>query len=643
MTHIRFLHLLCILGTAASPAYGEERAPVPPQEAQQESLELVNEVFQEEINAAKTAGARSGIAKKLIQQAEGTEGPTADRYVLLKLAQEMAAGAGDYETAIDAAKRTAHDFSVDELSLATEVWKVVSKITKSSAEQRVIAEQISLTCARAIKAGQIELASELNKLAIDCARKSRNKDLLAAMTEQGQSISELGPIGAELKQALEVLENKPSDPESNLVAGKFRCFIQGNWEMGLLSLVLCNDPLLKDLANKELSETLDGTQMLALADGWLKVAGNSPEYAREEIQEHAAQWYIRAYPSLTGLSKVRVQKKILEMSPWGLEPIPVYGGQSVAGPPKNINNASIVELNLPAADIVSRPQWSDDGAFLFLATKDGKLSKISAPDFQVISQLATELQCSSLSRSSEGLVAVLGGKEIWVIEESTLYVKRKIEAPGAHLAASSPATSTAYVTPEDYLNLAILNLKTGKTEKVLSYKSIRTNPRFGHFSHPTVTPDGKYFLCGSDGAIWRFAIGPAKFLFQEKSENIASQSENGIDVGPASKLVAYTKGGGNWQRGYGTYVYEVKNLRQPKLKIESGAYPRKIGFDGVSGKVYAQNHDYQLMLFSKAGAQEATFQLTRRGDQTQDLIVHPAGSRLLVHCSKLIWVHFTSE
>lgn len=113
-----------------------------------------------------------------------------------------------------------------------------------------------------------------------------------------------------VRAALPTLELKPTDPDASLTVGKFRCFIKGDWNDGLAMLALSNDTTLKNLAVKELSGIADAGEQLAIADQWWDLSEKETGIAGQELQRHAAEWYQKAWPTLTGLARAKVQSRL---------------------------------------------------------------------------------------------------------------------------------------------------------------------------------------------------------------------------------------------------------------------------------------------------------------------------------------------
>jgi hypothetical protein len=69
-------------------------------------------------------------------------------------------------------------------------------------------------------------------------------------------------------------------------------------------------------------------------------------------------------------------------------------------------------------------------------------------------------------------------------------------------------------------------------------------------------------------------------------------------------------------------------LSKPKLRIVSGPVPHCLAFDTVGDKIYAQNHERQLLVYSAQGEKIADFNFGRECGDTRRLLVHPGGNKL---------------
>ncbi|HEV7223627.1 MAG TPA: NPCBM/NEW2 domain-containing protein, partial [Pirellulales bacterium] len=104
-----------------------------------------------------------------------------------------------------------------------------------------------------------------------------------------------------------------NDPEANLAAGKFYCFVKQQWDQGLAYLARGSDPALKALAERDLAKPGSAEDQKSLAEDWWEFATTEKGPARAAIVNRAAFWYRRTLPFLSGLEKETVEKRLGEL------------------------------------------------------------------------------------------------------------------------------------------------------------------------------------------------------------------------------------------------------------------------------------------------------------------------------------------
>jgi len=148
--------------------------------------------------------------------------------------------------------------------------------------------------------------------------------------------------------------------------------------------------------------------------------------------------------------------------------------------------------------------------------------------------------------------------------------------------------------------------------------------------HGRITPDGNYYFAwGGIEQSQSFRIEGSKITTHQSTERIASNGQT-IRVSPDSRFVCLPTGGGNGSMGYSTNVYPVDDLKRPEPILQSGAYPRTVGFDPVGNRVFARNHDTALIVYSETGIEKSSHKLTPRGQEPRQFVSDSSGKRLLV-------------
>jgi hypothetical protein len=94
----------------------------------------------------------------------------------------------------------------------------------------------------------------------------------------------------------------------------YYCFGKGDWDRGVPMLALGSDSLLKSVARKELLEDCSSVaDQVSLGDAWYDLAQTKTGFAKSAIHRRAIHWYCRALPSLTGLTRDKVDGRLRRM------------------------------------------------------------------------------------------------------------------------------------------------------------------------------------------------------------------------------------------------------------------------------------------------------------------------------------------
>jgi hypothetical protein len=143
------------------------------------------------------------------------------------------------------------------------------------------------------------------------------------------------------QQAMATLDKNPADPEANLVAGKYLCRVKGDWARGLPLLALSGEEEYAWLAAKELKEITEPAAQVDQGDGWWKLAERRDGTPQQQLRLHAAYWYRKAIPQLTGLLHEKVQQRLAQADQ--AQTHPAQAGQTQTHTPAGL----VAELRNP--------------------------------------------------------------------------------------------------------------------------------------------------------------------------------------------------------------------------------------------------------------------------------------------------------
>jgi len=317
MATLRYLELQGVLPesvsrTRWSDSVFDKKPPSPSDAAQEQALTLIKEVYAKDWDAAKTLAQKQALAEKLLQKANESTDDT-NRYVLLKIARDVAAQAGDVKLAFKAINEMAGRYDVDSYKLKGAALSQAAKSATLQKHRSAIAKHALELIDEAVEKDDFVAAKYLGKLALGAARKGRDGQLIKRVVARNKEVEEVAKAYSDIEDALATLKSSPVDPEVNLAVGKYHCFIKGNWDRGLPMLALGSDEELNKLAVKELGDVSAADEQVALADSWWDLASSNDGTAKQQLGGRASHWYRKALPGLGGLVKGKVEKRLDEV------------------------------------------------------------------------------------------------------------------------------------------------------------------------------------------------------------------------------------------------------------------------------------------------------------------------------------------
>jgi len=288
-------------------------ADPPDRQSLEAATALVRDLFKKDIEAAKTPAQRGDLARMLLKQAADSKSEPAGYFVLLEEARTQAVKAGDLVTAMSAIDQLASAFKVADLERRRDVLSALGG-TSPPAMQKQLADVALSLVDQAVEIDDYALAKELAALGSASARKSKDVASTKSAAARVSEIDKLAKEFAGVKDAMATLEKSPTDPQANLIAGKFYCFSKGNWGVGVSMLALGSDPSLKAQAEADLAQPKEAAALSAVGDGWWDFAEKQEGTAKTQIQLRAGDWYRQAIPGLSGLAKTKAEKRLADVS-----------------------------------------------------------------------------------------------------------------------------------------------------------------------------------------------------------------------------------------------------------------------------------------------------------------------------------------
>ncbi|MDB5171919.1 MAG: hypothetical protein JWN51_692 [Phycisphaerales bacterium] len=304
-------------GSADAPAESARitpKAPVPDASALKAATKQVDAVYSKDLANARNPGSKGALAKKMIVAGVEEPGGSATRFALLALARDTAAAAEDFETSFAAIDELGKGFQIEASQMKAETVSATARSLRTPGAVGGLITQIDPMIEQALAADRYELALQATESALAAARHVNDRGLIQEATARSQRVKAIEAGDANARKALGVLERDPSNADANLVVGRFRCFVKGDWEHGVPRLAAGSDAALKHVATLDLVRPTTPEVQSELGDAWWGVGGKESGDVKWRILDRAADWYRKALPNLPGLKKLTVEKKLREFA-----------------------------------------------------------------------------------------------------------------------------------------------------------------------------------------------------------------------------------------------------------------------------------------------------------------------------------------
>ncbi|HUT12282.1 MAG TPA: PA14 domain-containing protein [Thermoguttaceae bacterium] len=304
--------------TPPEPPPVATKLPVPAADAQVIVFQQLQEVY--DLDKQRTAAEKLKLARDLFALSKRTTHDMDERFGVLRKAMEVAGDAGDAMLMFQAVDTIAADFDVNPIDVKRNVF---AKLADGPLDAERIASLVAGSRAlidEAVAAERYDVALEAATLAFRVCQNVAGRDFRKETLDRRREIEELCAARQKLEEMLARVEANPADGEAHLFLGRWYCFSQDDWMVGLGHLAKGSDAGLAAVARRETDEgPNEPADQVALADAWWDLA-QTREGGQEKTgaMRRAGAWYRQAQPSFPGgLEKVKIERRLAEIAALG--------------------------------------------------------------------------------------------------------------------------------------------------------------------------------------------------------------------------------------------------------------------------------------------------------------------------------------
>lgn len=299
------------MGTWAAISEGSPPDLPPPSAAQQiEAEHTIRDLLDVEFGTNDPAQRRA-LGRQLLRLGVQTVDDPVHRFVLLRLARDLATQAGDVRLAFQAVDEIAQTYDVDPLQMKLESLHAATSVVQDAPTSRALVQIALELLDDALAVDDYVAAEQILAFAYGSATQIGDNELAQQIELRSQEMTGLRAEYELVKDAAVAILRDPDDPESNLAVGEYLCFTKDLWDRGLPMLAKGSDQVLRAVAAAGLAQPMGPGLQLRVAEGWRKVAQNQSPLRRSNTLARADRWYRLAYPKLTGLTQLKVRKRML--------------------------------------------------------------------------------------------------------------------------------------------------------------------------------------------------------------------------------------------------------------------------------------------------------------------------------------------
>lgn len=285
------------------------RRPIPTDAEVSKVQTTLRELYRSDYQKRSLAD-RKALAAKLLGLAESTTDDWAGRYAALIEALDLAVEAQDVALVMQIVDSQIRVYDLDPNRYRLQVLeKLASQLWPAETRVAVAVQALKRADERLANAAY-EYAEKFADVAYRCGIAANSKLTAEDALVRKRFIKRMIDLSIEAEAALSRLATMPEDASAHWTVGRFRCFIQGDWEGGLKHLAQAADAGVKAAALAELEPPGETPNTLRRAELWWTAAQSLSDPDRLYAEARARYWYRLALPGLEGLPRAVAEHRL---------------------------------------------------------------------------------------------------------------------------------------------------------------------------------------------------------------------------------------------------------------------------------------------------------------------------------------------
>jgi hypothetical protein len=283
------------------------REPVPSNQVLSDSQRKLDATYQ--VRDRKTPQAKRQVVVQLCALIDDPASTSTERYAALKTLLELTVELNDPGRYLETLDELTSRYEVDSLAERAASLKRFVTTTAAPAALHALLDEVVETAIALSAANQFtdgyQLLQATSEAAGRLGLKGSTPQLIANARER---ISARQDAFRSLGQAERQLDRNPDDGSANFRLGQWYGIYEKDWPKALPYLSKASDLDWKAAARLEIDAADAAPKFADVADAWwsLAVKEKGSETSRNSLQQHAAEWYLRAEPRIESPTRKQV-------------------------------------------------------------------------------------------------------------------------------------------------------------------------------------------------------------------------------------------------------------------------------------------------------------------------------------------------
>jgi serine/threonine protein kinase len=298
-----------------APPVNSKRVTIPNADDIAKAIKTVHDLYKDDLAKAKKPEDKLPVLATMLKKGAEFNDDLVGKFAILSEARDVAVEIGDDAGLKSSFAQVSETFFVGRADWFCDSVEAATKRTMTSAVARKLTRSIMEQFETTVLDELFDESKRLLESALSVARKTQDNAVLKNVVDRKSELDRQLKGLESLIKARETLAKTPDDIAANIVLGKHYCFVENDWQKGFSHLAKSSDTGIQEAAKASLADPQVAADQVKAGDLWWLKSEKPAVLTKLELQYIAFYWYTLAEPSVDGLLRTKVAKRIADAQP----------------------------------------------------------------------------------------------------------------------------------------------------------------------------------------------------------------------------------------------------------------------------------------------------------------------------------------